>query len=138
MDILSNSSTFYNFVLPALSDIKQGNIQHAKYIGTTSLDPQIKSLFATDDVISAAMVIIDGRVVYSYKSFVSVTNDFNNNPIIVSTEASPNMRWFSNQLTPFGSFEGKYSVITKTFITLWVIIRLRSFAKSSFWLVSRR
>lgn len=113
MDILSNSSTFYNLVLPALSDIKQGNIQHAKYIGTTGLDPQIKSLFATDDVIAAAMVIIDGRVVYSYKSFVSVTNDFKNNSILVTTEASPNMRWFSNQVTPFGSFDGTYSVITK-------------------------
>lgn len=113
MDILSNSSTFYNFVLPALSDIKQGDIQHAKYIVTTNLDPQFKSLFATDDVISAAMVMIDGRVVYSYKSFVSVTNEFKHNPIIASTEASPAMRWFSNQPTPFGSFEGNYSVITK-------------------------
>lgn len=113
MDILSNSTTFYSFVLSALSDIKHGDIQHAKYIGTMSLDPQIKSLFATDDAISAAMVVIDGRVVYSYKSFVSVTNDFKNNPIIASTEASPNMRWFSNQLSPFGVFEGKYSVITK-------------------------
>jgi two-component system sensor histidine kinase YesM len=113
MDILSNSTTFYSFVLTALSDIKHGDIQHAKYTGTMSLDPQIKSLFATDDVISAAMVVIDGRVVYSYKSFVSVTNDFKNNPIIASTEASPNMRWFSNQFAPFGVFEGKYSIITK-------------------------
>ncbi|NBD27019.1 sensor histidine kinase [Paenibacillus glycinis] len=118
MDILSNSTTFYSFVLSAQNDIKQGKFQHAKYIGTMSLDPQIKSLFATDDIISAAMVVIDGRVVYSYKSFVSVTNDFKNNPVITSTQASPTLRWFSNQFTPFGVFEGKYSIITKNIFNI--------------------
>src|SRR5689334_14524908 len=59
-DILSNSTTFYNAVMSTSNDIKNGNIQQAKYNGAMNLDPQIRSLFATDDIISAAMVVIDG------------------------------------------------------------------------------
>ncbi|MBW7453021.1 histidine kinase [Paenibacillus sepulcri] len=112
-DILSNSTTFYNAVISTSNDMKNGKIQQAKYSGAINLDPQIKSLFATDDVISAAMVVIDGRVVYSYKDFVSIMNNFKDNPIIVNTKNTPNMHWFSNQSSPFGLFDGNYTIITK-------------------------
>lgn len=112
-DILSNSTTFYNAVMATSKDINSGHIQDAKFSGAMNLDPQIKSLFATDDIISAALVIIDGRVVYSYKDFVSITNTFMNEPLITKTENTPNMHWFSNQDNPFGLFDGTYTVITK-------------------------
>jgi two-component system sensor histidine kinase YesM len=111
-DIISNSTTFINVVSSAANDMKHGDFQQAKYNGYFNLDPQIKSLFATDDDISAAMVLINGRVVYSYKDFVSITNDFKDNPILKSTENAPSMLWFSNQLNPFG-LDGEYTVITR-------------------------
>ncbi|QAY66971.1 sensor histidine kinase [Paenibacillus protaetiae] len=112
-DIISNSTTFYNSVISIASDIQTGNMQQAIYTGAMNLDPQIKSLFATDDDIAAALVVIDGRPVYSYKDFISINNHFDQNPIIANTINTPNMHWFSSQSNPFGLFDGEYTVITK-------------------------
>ncbi|UKS29484.1 hypothetical protein LOZ80_11335 [Paenibacillus sp. HWE-109] len=112
-DILSNSTVFYNAVVTTSNEIKKGDFKQAKYFAAINLEPQLKSLFATDEVISAALVVIDGRVVYSYKDFVSIVNNYKDNPIIRNTEDTPNMHWFSKQDNPFDSFEGEYTIVTK-------------------------
>lgn len=112
-DIISNSTTFYYTVMDIAKDIRSGDFLHAKFNGTFNIDPQIKSLMVTDDDIAAAMVIVQGRVVYNYRDFVSITHDLSSDPVIQKTESTPNMLWFGRQTNPFGLFEGEYAVITR-------------------------
>ncbi len=113
MDILTNSTTFYNTVMSTSTDFAKGRVEQAKFQASMNFEPQFKSLFATDDLISAVLVVVQGRVVYSYRDFVSVTNDLKQDPVIINTVNTPDMHWFSNQNSPFGLFEGRYTVITK-------------------------
>lgn len=113
VQIVMNSQELYDVFSTMDRSVKRGEYHTAQFYGMYSLDTQLKSLFATERNIAAAMVIIDGRCVYTYNNFVTVNRSFDTDSLYEMIAGTSHTVWMSDVEKPFGAFEGRYTVIAR-------------------------
>lgn len=113
MDIVSNSAEFYDVLHEVANNVRNDQLDVAQFNSLTGLDKLLTSMFVTDDDIAQAMIVVEGRCVYSYGSYFPVNMDLSDDELMKQLTEPVKLVWTGGVVNPFNVYPGTYTIVSR-------------------------